>query len=313
MLEVKNLFFEYDEANPILQNISFKLEKGEFVSIIGESGCGKSTLMKLIYGLYNWNKGEILFEGNSLFGPNSNLIPGEKYMKYVAQDFNLMPNHTVYENVGKFISNSDLVAKEKLIFSCLKTVELKEFSDKKVKFLSGGQQQRVALAVALSQQPKILLLDEPFSQIDNFRKSKLRRKIFNFVKKKNISTLLITHDMDDALGFSDRIVVMKNGKFLQENTSENIYKFPKNEYVARLFGEINCMNGEDFGLQFKKIFVYFHQLIESDSGIKVEIVSSLFRGKDFINEALFKTKKIYFISEERKKNGDSVYLRYKET
>ena len=174
MLQVKNITFRYKTQN-ILNNISFNINPGEHFSIIGESGSGKSTLLKLLYGTYDLNQGEIFWKDSQILGPKYNLIIGPEYMKYVAQEFDLMPYTTVFENIGEFLSNFYPEEKTQRVNELLEVVQLTAVSNVKVKELSGGQKQRVALARAIAKQPEIILLDEPFSHIDNFKKNKLRR------------------------------------------------------------------------------------------------------------------------------------------
>lgn len=172
MLYVSNLSFQYSNTeNQTLQNISFLLEKGQILAIIGESGCGKSTLLKLIYGLYDADLGVIKWNNKIVTGPKFNLVPGMPNVKYLAQDFGLMPYITVAENIGKYLSNFLPKGKQSRIFELLEVVEMTEFANIKAQYLSGGQMQRVALAKALAKTPELLLLDEPFSHIDNFRKN----------------------------------------------------------------------------------------------------------------------------------------------
>ena len=168
MLQVKNISFGYNKT-PVLKGVSFEVEKGSHFSIIGESGSGKSTLLKLLYGTYDLKEGDILWNRTKILGPKFNLIVGPSFMKYVAQEFDLMPYTTVSENIGEFLSNFYPKEKQARINELLKVVELEAFSKTKVKELSGGQKQRVALARAIAKEPEILLLDEPFSHIDNFK------------------------------------------------------------------------------------------------------------------------------------------------
>ena len=222
MLEIKNISFTYIE-NPVIQDVSFKIAKGQNVAVIGESGCGKSTLLKLLYGLYNLDNGEILYNDIPILGPKFNLIPGEDYIKYLAQDFDLMPYITVEENIGKFLSNIYKDKKKARVQELLEMVEMTEFAKVKAKYLSGGQQQRVALARVLALEPEILLLDEPFSQIDSFRKNSLRRNLFNYFKKKEITCIIATHDSTEALSFSDETIVLQNGKLIAKGSSRELY------------------------------------------------------------------------------------------
>jgi ABC-type nitrate/sulfonate/bicarbonate transport system ATPase subunit len=145
MLSVQNISFGYTEKQ-VIENISFTIQKGQNIAIIGESGCGKSTLLKLIYGLYDLDEGQIFYGDTPILGPKYNLIPGEDYIKYLAQDFDLMPYTTVEENVGKYLSNVYKEEKAQRVADLLAMVEMSDYAKTKAKYLSGGQQQRVALA-----------------------------------------------------------------------------------------------------------------------------------------------------------------------
>jgi ABC-type nitrate/sulfonate/bicarbonate transport system ATPase subunit len=189
MLKIKiNNFTFFNQL--ILENIDIEVERGANLSLIGESGCGKSTLLKIIYGLLDCDNGTVFWNDFQVLGPKFHLVPGMSFMKYLAQDFDLMPFITVGENVGKFLSNFYPEEKQQRIDVLLDLVEMTDFKHVKAKFLSGGQMQRVALARVLAQEPEVLLLDEPFSHIDNFRKNHLRRKIFSYLKEKKITTVV---------------------------------------------------------------------------------------------------------------------------
>ena len=157
MLKVKKISFSYQEKVTI-NNVSFELEKGSSFAVIGESGCGKSTLLKLIYGLYDLDEGELFWNDKEVLGPKYHLIPGMDFMKYLAQDFDLMPFITVAENVGKHLSNIYPNQKKERIKELLELVEMTKFANVDVKFLSGGQMQRVAIARVLALEPEVLLL-----------------------------------------------------------------------------------------------------------------------------------------------------------
>lgn len=172
MLAINSISFSYPDTNyKSLKSISFSIDGGTSLALIGESGCGKSTLLKLIYGLYDVDEGTIHWKNRLVTGPKFNLVPGIPSMKFLAQDFDLMPYVTVAENVGKYLSNFFPEEKQRRIDELLQVVEMTDFSKIKVKNLSGGQMQRVALAKVLAKEPELLLLDEPFSHIDNFRKN----------------------------------------------------------------------------------------------------------------------------------------------
>jgi ABC-type Fe3+/spermidine/putrescine transport system ATPase subunit len=298
MLEIKNISFTYIE-NPVIKNVSFTIAKGQNIAVIGESGCGKSTLLKLIYGLYDLDQGAILYDEKSILGPKHNLVPGEDYMKYLAQDFDLMPYTTVEENVGKFLSNSNSSNKQARVQELLEMVEMTEFAKVKAKFLSGGQQQRVALARVLAVEPEIILLDEPFSQIDTFRKNSLRRNLFRYLKGKGITCIIATHDSTDALSFSDETIVMKSGNVIAKGDSKALYENPVNKYVASLFGEVNelklsqLIELEDDHDEL--LLLYPHQLKVVDNGMMKAIVKdSYFKGSHYLIKAAFERRAIFF-------------------
>ena len=306
MLKVKNISFSYQEK-PTINTISFELEKGKNMAVIGESGCGKSTLLKLIYGLYDLNKGQIFWNNTEVLGPKYHLIPGMDFMKYLAQDFDLMPFITVAENVGKYLSNFYPEQKNERITELLEIVEMTDYANVKAKNLSGGQMQRVALARVLALEPEVLLLDEPFSHIDNFRKNSLRRKLFGYLKEKQITTIFATHDSSDVLSFADAVLVLKDGKIIVEGNPKAIYENPKNKYIASLFGDVN-----EIEINGKPQFIYPNQLmIVEKSNLKVEVTNSYFLGSHYLIEANYNNLKIFFESEKELSIATEIYLKKK--
>ncbi|BFM42227.1 ABC transporter ATP-binding protein [Flavobacterium sp. CFS9] len=300
MLDIQNISFSYTE-NPVIKNVSFTINKGENIAIIGESGCGKSTLLKLMYGLYNLDEGKIFYNEKPVLGPKYNLIPGMPFMKYLAQDFDLSPYETVAENVGKFLSNGFANMKKLRVQELLEMVEMEQFSNVKAKFLSGGQQQRVALVRVLALEPEVILLDEPFSQIDAFRKNALRRNLFRYLKQKGITCIIATHDSTDALSFADEAIVMRNGEVIIKDNPTKIYEDPETKYVASLFGEVNevpthlLVPYED---QMHKTLVYPHQFkMVTESNLPVKIRRTYFRGNHYLIETVYKRQLIFFESE----------------
>ena len=303
MLAVKNISFSYDNQ-PNLHSISFGLTKGKNLALIGESGCGKSTLLKLIYGLYDLEEGQIFWNETEVLGPKFHLIPGMPFMKYLAQDFDLMPFITVAENVGKYLSNFFPEEKQSRIAELLEIVEMTQYADVKAKLLSGGQMQRVALARVLALEPEVILLDEPFSHIDNFRKNSLRRKLFAYLKEQNITCIVATHDSTDVLAFADEVAIMREGKIIESGIPKFIYENPKDNYVASLFGDVN-----EIEISGKLQFVYPHQLkVSMSSDLKVEVVNSYFRGSHYLIEAKFGNQILFFENVSEIETGKDVYL-----
>ncbi len=293
MLQVQQLQFSY--LNQVtLSNLSFELETGQLLAVIGESGCGKSTLLKLIYGLYDADKGHIFWKNQQVLGPKYHLIPGMPYMKYLAQDFDLMPFITVAENVGKYLSNFFPEEKKQRIAELLELVEMSDYAQVKAKFLSGGQMQRVALARVLALEPEVLLLDEPFSHIDSFRKNSLRRQLFQYLKKKQITTIVATHDSTDILSFADEVLVMKEGAVVTKGATQEVYTQPLSVYTASLFGEVSKIPSRCFHTD-KELLLYPHQLVFSPVGeVSVSVIQSYFKGGYYLVEAQFEFGVLYF-------------------
>ena len=314
MLKLQKVSFSYDK-DPVLKNISFKIEKGQNVSVIGESGCGKSTLLKLIYGLLH-TEGKITWDEKELLGPNFNLVPGEPFIKYLAQDFDLMLPLTAAENVGKHLSNLYPRKKKRRIKELLEVVEMEDLADKKAKLLSGGQQQRIALARALAKEPELLLLDEPFSHIDHFRKNNLRRRLFSYLKEQNITCIVATHDSTDALSFADRTFVLKNGNIYADGSPQELYQNPPNKYVASLFGDVNHVmlkNIIEKEESRKRVVLYPHELkVQQSSPVKAEVLGTYFKGENFLIKANLNGKEILVAHKSDLKKGESIGIKVSE-
>lgn len=285
MLQVKNISFSY-KKKLVLSDVNFIINSGEHLSVIGESGSGKSTLLKLLYGEFDLNEGSILWKNEDILGPKYNLVIGYDFMKYVPQEFDLMPFITVEENVGKFLSNFFPEEKKERVKELLEVVELSKFAKTKVKLLSGGQKQRVALARAIAKQPEIILLDEPFSHIDNFNKQSLRRKLFKYLKEKNITCIVATHDKDDVLGYADKMIVINQSKIVAYNTPEHLYQHPETPLVASFFGEFNIIDDT---------IIYANQLrVVVESNLKATVRQSYFKGNYYLIESNLNSVTIFF-------------------
>lgn len=300
LLEINNLFFSHNKENPLFQNLNLRFEENRIIALAGESGCGKSTLLNLIYGLLDWESGEIIFNGTKLLGPKGNLVPGEPEMKFVAQNFDLMPYATVAENVGKFISNINLKQKKETVTELLEVVGLQEFAHVLPKYLSGGQQQRVAIARALSVLPKLLILDEPFSNLDFPRKIELRERLFRYVKQHGVSLIISTHELQDIMPWLDQIVILQDGRLIQNDSPEETYRNPYNSYVAKLFGEVNIFNeteAEDF--QLSKFSYYPKEIKITETGLEAEVLESRFAGNYYWNKLRAKEKELIVYTDEK--------------
>lgn len=284
MLILKNVLFAIS-SRFVIGPLNLSIDRGKHVAVIGESGCGKTSLLKMIYGLYDLDQGQILWNNELVTGPKDNLIPGMPFTKYLSQDFDLMPFTSVRENIQKYLSRLQPVASKQRTDELLEVVEMTEFAHVKVKTLSGGQKQRVALAQTLAKEPELLLLDEPFSHIDNFRKNKLRRRLFAYLKKQNITCLVATHDSTDVLSYMDEVVVMKEGIVVSQGITQELFENPPSYYVGSLFGDINEVPRSWFYEDFKNdetVLVYPHQLEVVKKGLSLWAQKSFFMGTHFL-------------------------------
>lgn len=251
--------------------------------------------MKCIYGLEDLDAGEVTFGNKKVLGPSYNLIPGYEDMKLVSQDFYVLDNHTVEENIfDKLIGYTNEV-KQKRAAKLLKLLDLLALKNSKAKFLSSGQKQRVAIARALAVIPKVLLLDEPFSNLDTILSEKLFAFVTSEVRKNKTSVILITHLADEALKYADTLAVMDNGKIIQSGKKWQIYYQPKNTKLAGLLGPFNIIKAEDFEKNSKqktKLFVRPDKLkittAKTSFDLQLTTLNCTFNGKCF--EVLGETK-----------------------
>lgn len=242
MSEVKliNLVKKFDDKI-VLNNINLMLKKGELISLLGPSGCGKSTTLKLIAGLMKVDSGDILFNNESVI----NVDTEKRGAVIVFQDYLLFPHMSVYDNIDfglKMRKENKKIRKEK-VNNLINLIKLEGYENKYPSELSGGQKQRVAIARALAINPKILLLDEPFSNLDIVLRDDMREFVLDIQKKLKITIILVTHDKEEALMMSDKVAIMLDGEIKQFEKPKIIYKKPSSIEVANFFGERNYIKG----------------------------------------------------------------------
>lgn len=235
-LRIENLKKIFEE-NRGIEKIDFSIEKGELISLLGPSGCGKTTLLNIIGGFLKPDNGKIYLENRDI----TDIPPEKRDISTVFQSYALFPHLNVLENIKYGLKYKKLTKKEQneLALEYLKIVGLDGYEKKSIQELSGGQQQRVALARALVLYPKVLLLDEPFSNLDAKLKISMREELKELQKNLKISMIFVTHDQEEALSISDKVVVMNNGRIEQIGTPEEIYYSPINDYVANFIGKSN--------------------------------------------------------------------------
>ena len=245
IISVRNLSKQYDNQNQSgIQDISFDIQPGEIVAIIGESGSGKSTLLKSIYGLLTVDEGSVLFQGKRVLGPDEQLIPGHKEMKMVTQDFSLNIYAKVYDNIASALSNTDVKAKHSKTVEMMQHLHIEHLSAKRITELSGGEQQRVAIAKALVSDTKMLLLDEPFSQVDALLKNQLRADIKRIASETGVTVIMVSHDPADGLFLADKLLIIKGGKLMQQGEPAFIYNHPSHVYTAQILGNAVVLSKE---------------------------------------------------------------------
>jgi iron(III) transport system ATP-binding protein len=265
------------------------------LAVIGKSGSGKTTLLKCIYGMEDLLSGEILLDDRKVLGPSWNIMPGNPDMKLVTQEFYVLENHTVAENIHDRLVGFKDEEKQKRTKRLLKLLELEPLRDIRARNLSSGQRQRVAIARALAVIPKVLLLDEPFSNLDKLLAEKLYAFIGKEVRRHRTAVILITHLPEEALKHADRIAIMHDGRLLQSGDKWKVYYRPKNTRLAGLLGDFTVIHSSDLEKkspyrESKRVFVRPDQLRVNNSTVDlvVDVISSEFNGRCF--EVLGETK-----------------------
>lgn len=215
MLKINNLHFKYKNSKEDnIKDFNLEIKKGEIVSILGESGSGKSTMLRIIAGLENAYKGKITIADKIVYDKNKFIEPEKRGIGMVFQDYALFPHMTVAKNIMFGLKKMDKTKREKRMIDMLKLVNLEEYKDKYPYELSGGQQQRIAIARAIAPSPSILLLDEPFSNLDANLQSKIRTELKEIIQKANITSIFVTHDKEDSKALADKVVILENGEII---------------------------------------------------------------------------------------------------
>ena len=227
-------------SEPAIADLSLEVEQGSIITLLGPSGCGKTTTLRLIAGFERADKGVITLGGKVVSAEGIWLPPERRGVGMVFQDYALFPHLNVLNNIGFGYKGKD---RDKRIREVLELVNLEGYDKRYPNELSGGQQQRVALARALTRRPVVVLLDEPFSNLDADLRNHMRGEIKRIIKDAGITAVFVSHDQRDALAISDRIIVMKNGVIQQNGTPREIYQFPANKFVATFVGNTNILEG----------------------------------------------------------------------
>ncbi len=241
ILEVNKLTKSFDKGKSYaLKDVNFHIDRGHICAVVGESGSGKTTLIRLIAGLENPDNGEIFLNNNLVSSLKKVVQPEKRNIGMVFQEYALFPHLNVIENVLYGLKkNKD---KKERALEVIQLVGLTDFEKRYPHELSGGQQQRVALARALAPNPSLLILDEPFSNLDAMMRHQLRNEVFNIIKKTGVTAIFVTHDTQDALAVADEILILQEGQLIQKDEASKLYNKPQSIYVASLFGNTVQLN-----------------------------------------------------------------------
>ncbi len=303
ILELKHVYHAYDN-NVVVKDISLTLKKGSIGCLLGHSGCGKTTVLRTIAGFEQIVDGEILIKNRVVSRPGHSVPPEKRNIGMVFQDYALFPHLTVFDNIALGLRSMERNKRIKRVTNVLETVHLSDVKNSFPHELSGGQQQRVALARALARMPKLMLMDEPFSNLDINLREKISMEVREILKEYGITALIVTHNQHEAFAIADEVGVMKDGEMQQWDTAYNIYHKPENQFVADFVGDgvllhgivmsdrqvnsgLGVLEGEING-EFQKnspvdILIRPEDVIHADeSQLKAQVIKKAFRGESIL-------------------------------
>jgi len=246
-LQVHEISASYDRGKMVVNSVSFELEEGELGCLLGPSGCGKTTILRAISGFQDLGSGSISLDGTLISQPNKHVSPERRNVGMVFQDHALFPHLSIAENIGFGLSKLDPQERDQRVSSLLELIGMQDYSNQYPHELSGGQSQRVALARAIAPQPKLLLMDEPFSNLDSDLRESLGHEVRILLKELGITAIMVTHDQHDAFALGDQIGVMSQGQLVQWDSSFNLYHAPNSRFVANFIGDGVFIKGQIVG------------------------------------------------------------------
>lgn len=316
LLEVSNLTFSIGEKS-IIRKFDFRLNEGEIVALLGESGVGKSTILSLLAGLEEPTIGSIYLDNKEVIPPSRKLIAGQQNIKLVKQDYGLFPNITVRENIAYELRLYNTDYRNERVEYLLKLCELTSIDDRLPRNTSGGEQQRTVIARAIADEPRLLLLDEPFSHLDRRNKERLKEEIIEIIDSEKMGCLFVTHEVSDAYGVASRIVVLQNGEVVQDCSPEELYNKPLTAYVATLTGMASFIPQSEFTTwevcsQAKQVMFRPEWAELADSGVGVITTSCLFQGAFYLVGVQVGELSVFLQSENPIEVGTKCFVQLKK-
>ena len=304
-LNIENLIKFYSKDDPLIKDLNFSVNKGEFVSFIGESGSGKTTFLKCLAGLEKINSGKITLNNRVLDDKTTFVKPNHRKIGFIFQDYPLFPHLSVLENLKINLDEQY----EKNIKYYVELTGLDNLLNRYPHELSGGEQQRVCITRALIREPDLLLIDEPFSNLDVSIKSKIQSEVYKILKSTDTTTILVTHDIKDTFDISDRILVFKAGIVQQYDKPEEMYCNPVNCYCAKILGDLNRIHidGKELYIRPEKIKI----VDKSKHKIKVEKTS--FIGKEYKIKGTLNKDEIYFYNSVPIKDTNNLFIDFNKS
>ena len=309
MLTVKNISKTYPNLEtPAAEGVSFTLGQKKILSIFGKSGSGKTTLLKIIAGLLQPDIGSVSLSGEVIKGPEEKLVPGHEEIKVVFQDFQLKHKMTVRENIDYTLLAYEKVYRNYRLQKVLSMCLLNDIENQFIEELSGGQKQRVAIARALSNEPQLLLMDEPFSNLDLIAKSQLRKAIKNIISESKSSVIFVSHDPEEVLAISDEIIILDRGKVIQCGSPVDIYTKPMNLTVAEMFSKLNKISKDGSAFYYRP---ETFQITKEKSDFQGEVVDTHYFGKYQLLTINLNNgdQVVLFDYEHSSKTGDKIGIR----
>lgn len=308
MLSAENISFGFDNKNFIFEKLSLRVKAGQIISVVGSSGVGKTTLLKCLAGQHQLSDGEINLDGEILSGPKDQLLSGHEDVAIVDQGFSLDLYFTVYENIANRLLNLTEVDRATFVNELLNVFGLEEIKDQPSKYISGGEKQRLSMACALAQEPKYLLLDEPFSNLDVHLKKSIGSYLRELQEIRNMGVVLVTHEGVDALSWSDSIYFLRNKASLRKYSPQTAYHKPKTLYEGRFFGQLNSIYDNGKQILFRPT-EYELQSESRETRVELMFIMSDFHGHFYANYfKLANGKEAVLYSDQILDNVTEIYV-----